>query len=105
MSSGPTRIRAQSRPEGGAVVRMLMQHEMESGQRKDPSGRRIPAWHIAQVAVRLNGVVVLDAQWGPAVAKDPYLQFTLKTARPGDRLVVAWTDNRGEQRSDEALVI
>ena len=40
----PMRIRAQVQGSG-AVVRVLMSHEMETGQRKDAAGKVIPAWH------------------------------------------------------------
>jgi sulfur-oxidizing protein SoxZ len=99
----PMKIRAQANG-GRAVVRVLMAHEMESGQRKDANGRTIPAWFIQEVQVSLNGRPVLSAQWGPAVSKTPFLQFQLRGAKPGDRVGVVWVDNRGDRRSDEALV-
>ena len=43
--SDPMRIRAQVQG-GGAIVRVLMSHEMETGQRKDADGKIIPAGHI-----------------------------------------------------------
>jgi sulfur-oxidizing protein SoxZ len=101
--TAPTLIRARFDGER-TTLRVLMKHEMESGQRKDGVGRPVPAWHIQQISVRLNGKTVLSAQWGPAIAKDPFLQLVLKAARPGDSVAVSWTDNRGESRSDEALV-
>ncbi len=100
----PTRIRAQSQPGGGAVVRVLMAHEMESGQRKDPAGKTVPAWHVTEVNVSLNGQPVLSAQWGPGVSKNPFMAFTLPTAKAGDKLGVSWLDTRGERRGDEAVV-
>jgi sulfur-oxidizing protein SoxZ len=99
----PTRIRVQLAGDR-ATVRMVMQHEMESGQRKDAAGKTIPAWHIREVTATLNGRPVLTAQWGPSIAKDPYLQFVLRGVKAGDKLAVAWLDNRGEQRSDEVTV-
>ena len=75
----PMRIRAQAQGSG-AVVRVLMSHEMETGQRKDSSGKTIPAWHITDVTASHNGKQVLAAEWGPAVAKNPFLQFTVKGA-------------------------
>ncbi len=33
----------------------------------------------------LNGKPVLRAHWGPAISKNPYLQFKLKDAKPGDK--------------------
>lgn len=99
----PSRIRAQANATG-AVVRVLMSHEMETGQRKDPAGKTIPAWHITTVAATLNGRPVLSADWGPGISKNPFLQFALKGARPGDRVAVSWRDNRGATRTDEAVV-
>lgn len=99
----PTRIRATFK-DGVTDVRMRMSHEMESGQRKDPSGKPIPAWYIAEVTISLNAKPVLVARWGAAVSKNPYLRFRLTTAKPGDKLSVAWTDTRGAHRFDEAAV-
>ncbi|HSH90338.1 MAG TPA: thiosulfate oxidation carrier complex protein SoxZ, partial [Ramlibacter sp.] len=42
----PMRIRAQAQGNN-AIVRVLMSHEMETGQRKDAAGKTIPAWHIS----------------------------------------------------------
>jgi len=99
----PMRIRAQAAGDK-ATVRVLMAHEMETGQRKDAAGKVIPAWYIQQVTAQHNGKTVLTAQWGPAVSKNPFLQFSIKGARAGDKVGIAWVDNRGDQRSDEATV-
>ena len=99
----PMRIRAQA-TGGKATVRVLMAHEMESGQRKDSAGKIIPAWFIQEVTASLNGKQVLTAEWGPAVAKNPFLQFVVRGAKAGDKIMINWKDNRGESRSDEATV-
>ncbi|HET9975882.1 MAG TPA: thiosulfate oxidation carrier complex protein SoxZ [Burkholderiaceae bacterium] len=99
----PMRIRAQAQG-GNAVVRVLMAHEMETGQRRDGAGKLIPAWHITDVTASLNGKPVMTAHWGPAVSKNPFMQFTLKGAKAGDKVSVTWKDNRGESRTDEAVV-
>lgn len=99
----PMRIRAQASGDK-AVVRVLMSHEMETGQRKDASGKIIPAWYIQQVSAQHNGKTVMTAQWGPAIAKNPYMQFTVKGAKAGDKIAVSWVDNRGDKRTDEATV-
>jgi len=99
----PMRIRAQAQG-GNAVVRVLMSHEMETGQRKDSAGKVIPAWHISNVSATHNGKPVMSAEWGPAVAKNPFLQFTIKGAKAGDKVAITWKDNRGETRTDEATV-
>ena len=99
----PMRIRAQAAGEK-ATVRVLMSHEMETGQRKDASGKVIPAWFIQEVSAAHNGKVVMTAQWGPSVSKNPFLEFNIKGAKAGDKVVVAWKDNKGDSRTDETTV-
>lgn len=99
----PMRIRAQASGDK-ATVRVLMSHEMESGQRKDATGKTVPAWFIQEVTASLNGKPVLAAEWGPAVSKNPFMQFTIKGAKAGDKVAVTWKDNKGDTRTDEATV-
>ena len=99
----PMRIRAQVAGEK-ATVRVLMSHEMETGQRKDSAGKTIPAWYIQEVTAQLNGKTVMTAQWGPSVSKNPFLQFNVKGAKAGDKIGITWVDNRGDKRADEATV-
>ncbi|MEO7854007.1 MAG: thiosulfate oxidation carrier complex protein SoxZ [Rubrivivax sp.] len=99
----PMRIRAQASGDK-ATVRVLMSHEMETGQRKDGAGKVIPAWYIQDVTAQLNGKTVMTAQWGPAVAKNPFLQFNVKGAKAGDKIAITWVDNKGEKQTDEATV-
>ncbi len=99
----PMRIRAQASGDK-TTVRVLMSHEMETGLRKDAAGKVIPAWFIQDVSASLNGKVVMTAQWGPSVSKNPFMQFTIKGAKAGDKVAVTWTDNKGDKRTDEATV-
>lgn len=99
----PMRIRAAVR-DGTVNVKILMSHEMETGQRKDASGALVPAHYIQRVTATHQGKTVLSAQWGPAVAKNPFLEFNFKGGQKGDKLSVTWTDNKGETRTDEATI-
>jgi sulfur-oxidizing protein SoxZ len=85
-------------------VKVLMSHEMETGQRKDAQGQTIPAWFIQNVVVAWNGRTVLSAQWGTAVSKNPFLSFKFKGGAKGDKIAITWTDNRGDKRTDEAVI-
>jgi sulfur-oxidizing protein SoxZ len=99
----PMKIRATL--QGEAVeVKVLMNHEMETGQRKDAQGKVIPAWVIQQVTATCNGKTVLSAQWGPAVAKNPFLSFKFTGAKQGDKVQINWVDNHGDKRTDEATI-
>ena len=97
------RIRVAQR-DGVTNVRVLMSHEMETGQRKDAAGKIVPAHYIRSVTATHQGKVVLSAQWGPAVSKNPYLEFSFKGGQKGDKIVVTWEDNKGDKRSDEATI-
>jgi sulfur-oxidizing protein SoxZ len=99
----PMRIRANVVGDS-TEVKVLMSHEMETGQRKDASGKVIPAWFIQNVSATHNGKTVLAAQWGPAIAKNPFMSFKFKGGAKGEKVIITWTDNRGDKRTDEATI-
>jgi sulfur-oxidizing protein SoxZ len=99
----PMRIRAVAK-DGAVNVKILMSHEMETGQRKDSAGKPIPAHFIQQVSATWQGKVVLSANWGTAISKNPFLEFSFKGGQKGERIQVTWTDNMGEKRTDEATI-
>ena len=101
--SDPMRIRAQAQGDK-TTVRVLVSHEMESGQRKDAAGKIVPAWFIQTINATWNGKTVMSAQWGTAVSKNPFVQFSFKGGKAGDKIVVSWVDNHGDKRSDEAVI-
>ena len=99
--ASPMRIRA-SEKDGEVDVKVLMKHDMETGQRKTPEGTAIPAWFISTVEAKVGDKLVYGAQFGPAVSKDPFLHFKLNgSAKKGDSISVTWVDNKGETRTDK----
>jgi sulfur-oxidizing protein SoxZ len=89
-----------------ADVKVLMTHIMETGLRKDTkTDKFIPAHFIDQVVVTLNGKTVMDAQWGVAVSKNPFLGFKIKGANPGDKIAVSAVDNLGAKYNGETTVV
>ena len=99
----PMKIRA-SMSGDKVEVKILMAHDMETGQRKDSKGETIPAHFIQNVTATHNGKTVLSAQWGTAVSKNPFLSFRFTGGKPGDKITVTWVDNRGDKRTDEATI-
>jgi len=99
----PMRIRVTEK-DGLVTVRVLMSHEMETGLRKDTSGNVVPAHFIRTVTATCQGRVVLSAQWGTAVSKNPFLEFSFKGGKKGDKVVITWEDNKGDRRADEAVI-
>ena len=99
----PMRIRA-AVADGETTVRVLMSHVMEPGTRRDAAGNLIPGHFITNVDATHNGKTVLSAQFTGAVAQNPFLSFKFKGGAKGDKVVVKWTDNKGESRTDEAAI-
>lgn len=100
----PMKIRAQL--NGDTLdIKIIMYHPMETGQRKDPkTGQLVPAHYIRSIMATVNGKTVMSAQWGPAIAKNPFLGLRVKGAKTGDKVVVAWEDSKGEKNSAETLI-
>ncbi|HEY6514286.1 MAG TPA: thiosulfate oxidation carrier complex protein SoxZ [Burkholderiaceae bacterium] len=103
MKAQPIRIRARLR-ERVTEVQILMPHPMETGLRVDEAGQLVPRHHITEVNVTLGARTVCAARLSFAMSRDPLLVFRFDGAEVGQRLRVTWTDNRGEQRSDEAVI-
>lgn len=103
MTPAAMRIRARLK-DGVAEVQLLMPHPMETGMRQDAAGQLAPAHHITQLQARVGDRLVFSAQLSIAVARDPLLAFRFRGAQAGQRLHVAWTDNRGLVRTDEAVI-
>jgi sulfur-oxidizing protein SoxZ len=99
----PMRIRATLKGDI-ADVRVLMVHPMETGQRKDASGAVVPLHFIQEVTVKVNGKVMLEGQVSQAVSRNPVFAFKLRGVKPGDKLEIAWLDNRGARSQSETAI-
>lgn len=97
------RMRAQLRGDV-TEVKVLMTHPMETGRRKNDFGEVIPAHFIQVVTATLNGQLVLEAQWGTGISKNPYLTFHLHGAKLGDVIKITWLDNLGKTGEGEVAV-
>ncbi|MHB1085408.1 MAG: thiosulfate oxidation carrier complex protein SoxZ [Thiobacillus sp.] len=100
----PMRIRATMAGDV-ADVKVLMNHPMETGLRKDAkTGKMIPAHYITGVTASVNGAQVLNAGMSGGISKNPYLGFKVKGPKAGDKVVVNWVDNTGEKNTAEATI-
>ena len=98
-----TKIRAKER-DGIVTAKVLMNHPMETGQRKNKkTGKTIPAHFIQEVNATAGDKKVMEAYWGPAISKNPYLSFKYKGSK-GDMLTISWVDNQGASDSETAKV-
>ena len=93
------KIRAKNK-NGITTVKALINHPMETGMRKNKkTGKLIPAHYIQELSFEHNGKTVLDAHWGTAISKNPYLSFRFKDGSKGDAVKLSWKDNLGNTDS------
>ncbi len=103
MAKSSIKVRAKAK-NGVVTVKALISHKMETGLRKDKkTGKVIPAHFIEEVNCEHNGAAVMNAEWGVAISKNPYLSFKLAGAS-GDKIKLTWKDNTGKSDSLETKV-
>jgi sulfur-oxidizing protein SoxZ len=99
-----TKIRARAQ-DGMTEVLVLVNHPMETGQRKDKAtGKLIPAHFIQELNVEINGKTLATVSMGVAVSENPLLGFRTKQAKNGDKIKITWKDNKGETGGADAVV-
>jgi sulfur-oxidizing protein SoxZ len=76
------------------VIKTLIAHPMESGQRKDAAGALIPRKIINRFTCEFNGKPVFSCDFEPSVSANPYVQFTARIEEEGT-FRFAWIDDDG----------
>ena len=97
-----TRLKVKEK-DGKVNVKAIISHPMLTGLTKDKKGEKIPAHYINEVVVTANEKVVMTANWGGAVSKDPYISFDY-AGKSGDVVKLAWTDNQDNKGEAEKKV-
>ena len=85
-------------------VRIVIQHPMETGFRRDPAGKRVPRNAIHSLACRYNGDEVFRATLSTGIAANPYLRFFMRAAETGD-LDFWWLDDDEQEGSARARLV
>ena len=86
-------------------VRILIQHPMETGLRRDAMGRAVAQDIINRFDCTVDGEEVFSATLHPAISANPYLAFSAKLAR-GGTMVLRWVDDQGvEGRESVAIAV
>jgi len=89
------RLDKKSAKKGDLVeVKALVTHDMESGQRRDGAGKVIPRKILNKFICTVNGKEVFSADFEPAVAANPYIQFKFRAQESGP-VVLTWIDDDG----------
>lgn len=97
MASGvKPRVKAPKSAAAGesVVIKTLISHPMESGQRKDSSGNKIPRSIINRFTCDFGGENVVDVTLEPAISTNPYIEFEAVIPAAGD-MKFTWYDDDG----------
>lgn len=76
-------------------IKTLISHKMESGQRKDKSGNKIPRMILNKFSAKFNGAEIFSADWHPAISANPFMAFHM-IANESGTLDLTWIDDNGE---------
>ena len=99
-----TKIRSKT-VNGETEILVRVDHPMENGRRADAKTKAtIPPHFIQKVTFLLNGRQFAVADLGFAVSIDPLIKVKVKGAKPGDRVKVMWSDNKGATGENEIAV-
>ena len=86
-----------------AEIRVLIQHPMETGYRRDDVGHLIKRNVITLLSCRYDGVEVFRADLSSGIAANPYLQFYTVAGKSGE-LELYWIDDEGKQGSERQAI-
>jgi sulfur-oxidizing protein SoxZ len=84
-------------------IRMLLEHPMENGFRRDPVGQTVPKNIINSLVVRYDGREILRAKLGTGIAANPYLAFFTEATASGE-ITVSWSDDTGQTGETRAVI-
>ena len=99
------RLRIPSEAKKGDIIaiKTLVAHPMETGFRKDEQGKPIPRKIINTFVCSFGGREVFRADLEPAIAANPYIEFTVKVAESGT-FTFSWTDDDGTVTTAEQAI-
>ena len=84
-------------------IKLLISHPMESGQRRDEMGQVVPRMVIHDFLCTYNGAEVVRIALFPAIAANPFLQFSARAEASG-AFEFSWADDSGATQSETAPI-
>ena len=84
-------------------IRVLIQHEMESGFRPNAMGVLIPRNIITEFVCKYNDVEVFRAELHPAMSANPFIAFSTVATESGT-LTLTWTGDNGFSATETAKI-
>lgn len=99
------RIQVPTQAKAGEIItiRVLIQHPMETGFRRDAVGVAVPKNVVNRLVCRYDGVEVFRADLDSGVAANPYLQFTTRATASGT-IELEWVDDSGDRGTERVQI-
>lgn len=90
------KIKLKAKSKSGIItIRVLIKHPMESGNRKNKSGKIVPANHITSLTLKKNNRLAAKATIGGSISENPFFQFKIPGVK-GDEIRFESIDNLGK---------
>ncbi len=98
-------INVPERARRGEVIEIktLVSHPMETGYRRTQLGAAIPRDIIRKFVCTYNGTEVFRADLHPAIAANPFIQFSTVATESGT-FVFQWTGDAGFSVTESATI-
>ena len=98
------KIPASARKGEVIEIRTLFSHIMETGFRKDASGKPIPREIINRFTCTFDGKPVFSADLEPAISPNPYFKFSVRMQESGT-FRFSWFDDNGTVTTEDRKIV
>ena len=104
MARSRIQVPPQARRGEAVEVRILIQHPMETGFRRDVNGQRVARNVLHSFACRYNGAEVFRATLSSGIAANPSLRFFFRAEKSGE-LEFWWLDDDEVEGTTTARIL
>jgi sulfur-oxidizing protein SoxZ len=77
------------------TLKAIASHPMETGHRREVTGKVIPRDILNQMTCHYDGVEIFRADFFPAIAANPFISFTTIATQSGP-ITFRWVDDAGK---------
>lgn len=96
MATDTIKGRVELGADGLTRVRLLIKHPMQIESRDAKTGEVKPPHCIEELTCSFKDKVVMSMDLGQAISANPFIEFFFKGGAKGDKLTIAWKDNKGD---------
>lgn len=90
--------------ENTAILKVIISHPMMIDRRDPKTGAAIEGHFIEEVTIKVNGEDAVSMDWGQAVSANPYFSCNLDGVKKGDKIGIAWRDNKNQSDATDVTV-